>query len=349
MLITQRRLFWLLQLAGWGLFWAAMLLAGLGQWPLGSLLARKSSLALIGFAITLALRLPVRKLRDGALPLPVGVALAVASSFPAAAVWMALHNYVAAVDARGAAVARQLFPDFTNTIYYAFVLTAWSLLYFGVPAAIAQRADRERLRDAEALATRARLAALRLQLNPHFLFNTLNAISTLVTEGRGAEANRMIGRLSGFLRLTLDAPERDEIPLTDEIDFARQYLDIEQSRFGERLHVTIDVAEGARDALVPPLILQPLVENAVRHAILPREEGGTIAISASRHDGWLRLAVDDDGTGADETNIRPAIGLTNTRERLQHLYGSGSELLFSRSAHGGLAVSIRLPYREAEA
>jgi two-component system LytT family sensor kinase len=343
---ARHRLFWNLQVAGWSLFWAAMLLAGVGQWSFLTLLLRKSSLSLTGFTITLALRVPLRRLRDGAMPLPAVVVLTGALSFAGAAVWMALHNFVLVADARGAAFARRLFPDTTNTIYYAFVLIAWSLLYFGIPAAIAHREDRERLRNAEALATRARLEALRLQLNPHFLFNTLNAISTLVTEGRSAEANRMIGLLSGFLRTTLDAPERDVIRLGDEIDLARQYLEIEQTRFGKRLRVHIDVADAASNGLVPPLILQPLVENAVRHAIVPREEGGLIAITASRDDGWLRLAVEDDGDGAEATAIRPAIGLTNTRERLRHLYQERSELRFARSAHGGLAVSIRLPFRE---
>jgi two-component system LytT family sensor kinase len=340
----ERRLFWTLQAAGWGIFFGAMFLAGIAQWPLGYTLVRKSSLMIIGFALTVVLRLPYRAMRRRDAPLALIAVVGVTLSTLAAAIWMAMYNLVMSLYLHRAAN----FPDFTNTIYYAFVLIAWSALYYGVPSIRAQAADRERLLKVEALAQQARLRALRLQLNPHFLFNTLNAISTLIAEQRGAEANRMLARLSDFLRMTLESNESDEIPIAEEIDFARRYLDIERSRFGERLHVDIAVAPGAGTALVPPMILQPLVENAVRHAILPNERGGTVAIRADRVDDWLTIGVDDDGPGIDAAaGSGSGIGLNNIRQRLMQMYGERSELRLSRSVRGGLAVSIRLPFREA--
>src|SRR5262249_53523699 len=151
------------------------------------------------------------------------------------------------------------FPDFANTIYFFFVLLCWSALYFGIPAYRALGHERERLLRAEARAHEARLAALRLQLNPHFLFNALNAVSTLVADGRPTEANRMLARPPDFLPATLDRRDAAEVPLFEELEFTRQYLDIELVRFGERLRVDLDVDPAARGALVPPMILQPLV------------------------------------------------------------------------------------------
>jgi two-component system, LytTR family, sensor kinase len=335
----ERRLFWILQIGGWSIFFAAMFLAGIGQWPLGYTLLRKSSLAILGFALTLLLRIPYKSLRARSASLPIVAIVGVTLSIIAAAAWMAMHNLVMK--------GWKDFPDFTNTIYYAFLLIAWSALYFGVPSILGQKADRERLSKVEALAQQARLRALRLQLNPHFLFNTLNAISTLIAEGRNAEANRMLARLSDFLRQTLQAGDAAEIPVAEEIDFARRYLDIEKSRFGDRLHVDIAVASDAGGALVPPMILQPLVENAIKHAIVPREGGGKVAITATRDDMWLTLGVEDDGPGLD-AGAGNGIGLTNVRERLAEIYGERSEVSFSRSDRGGLAVSIRLPFRIAE-
>lgn len=347
---SRRWLFWILQLGGWGLFGAGMFVAGVSNWPVLYTAVVKSSLTVFGFAMSLVLRLIFRTLSRRGVPLQGVVLLAIPLSFGAAGVWMAAHNLVVSAFVawqRGAAgTGMRGFPDFVNTIYYFFVLMAWSVLYFGVQAYLDLQAERERLLRAESLAHQARLRALRLQLNPHFLFNTLNAISTLVSESRTAEANRMLARLSDFLRSTLERAEADEIPLSEEIDFACRYLEIEEIRFGERLRVDISVAEGAEGALVPPLILQPLVENAVRHAIGSREEGGAVAIAATRQEGWLTLGVDDDGPGPDAAmEVGKGVGLSNTRQRLAELYGTGARLELSRNERGGLAVSLRLPFR----
>ena len=344
---TSGSIFWPLQVAGWGLFGAGMFVAGITHWPLAYAAVAKTSLTVFGFAASLLLRAAYRGLSRRGVPLPALVASAIPLSYGAAALWMAPHNFV--VDRyRGLGPS---FPDFGNTIYFFFVLLCWSALYFGIPAYRDLALERQRLLRAEARAHGARLAALRLQLQPHFLFNALNAVSTLVAEGRPAEANRMLARLSDFLRATLERRDAVEVPLTDELDFTRQYLEIEEARFGERLRVEFDVEPGARTALVPPMILQPLVENAVRHAILPRTRGGAIGIVAARENGFVRLAVSDDGPGTElgGENSRPGLGLANTRQRLEELYSGRAELSLGTSALGGLAVSLRLPYREAPA
>ncbi len=360
-------LFWPLQLAGWGVFGAGMFVAGVSHWPLAYAAVAKTSLTLFGFAASLALRAVYRQLARRRVALPLIVAAAIPLSYGAAGLWMAPHNlvvdsYVAASSRAGALVpglalvpelALARFPDFANTIYFFFVLLCWSALYFGIPAYRDLGLERERLLRAEARAHEARLAALRLQLQPHFLFNALNAISTLVADGRPAEANRMLARLADFLRATLDRRDTAEVPLSEEIAFTRQYLEIEEVRFGERLRVEVDVDPETRTALVPAMILQPLVENAVRHAIVPRAAGGAIGIVAARENGILRIGVHDDGPGPSglgdggrEDPARPGLGLANTRQRLEELYGSRAELTLGESVRGGLAVSLRLPFRE---
>ncbi|MEP6995597.1 MAG: histidine kinase [Acidobacteriota bacterium] len=351
---SRRALFWILQGGGWGLFGAGMFVAGVTQWPVPYTAVVKSSLALLGFALSLVLRAIYRGLERLGVPLPGIVVAAAPLSYGAAGVWMAAHHLVVAAFVAAQRGAPQLawrgFPDVTNTIYYFFLLGAWSALYFGVQAYLDLVAQRESLLRAESLAHRARLQALRLQLRPHFLFNTLNAISTLVADARTAEANRMLSRLSDFLRRTLEGPDDDEVSLEDEVDFARQYLEIEVVRFGDRLRVEISIAPEARNAMVPAMILQPLIENAVRHAVLAREEPGTISVLAVRDREWLTLEVHDDGPGLSEAAADPqGVGLANTRARLAELYGCLGELSLARSPLGGLAVSIRLPYRIADA
>lgn len=356
-----RSLFWPLQLLGWTVFGAGMFAAGVAHWPVWYAAAVKTSLTAFGFLASLGLRAAFRELARWKAPLPAIVGAAIPLSYAAAALWMAPHNLaVASIRASQRAGAPTLaggeFPDFANTIYFFFVLLCWSALYFGIAAWRDLAAAQARAALAEARAQAARLEALRLQLDPHFLFNALNAVSTLVAEDRPGEANRMLARLADFLRTTLERRSAAEVPLSDEIDFACQYLEIEEARFGERLRVDIAVDPGAEAALVPTLILQPLVENAVRHAIGAQSAGGGIAIVVAREDGWITLGVHDDGprAGAEASTrserrrgVGLGLGIANARQRLEELYGAKAELTLDASAQGGLAVSIRLPYRAA--
>jgi two-component system LytT family sensor kinase len=215
------------------------------------------------------------------------------------------------------------------------------------------QAYRDRERQASALATelvQARLQALRMQINPHFLFNTLNTISALIHENPDA-ADRMIARLSELLRRTLDRGDVQEVPLREELEFLRIYLGIEQTRFPDRLTVTFDIEPKTQDLLVPHLILQPLVENALRHGILPREEAGRVEISAQLVDvdgQHLELKVRDNGTGLRAANGSPGregIGLRNIRSRLAQLYGEAQKFEITNAATGGVEARILMPCR----
>src|SRR5215469_7493125 len=196
----------------------------------------------------------------------------------------------------------------------------------------------------------AQLTALKMQLHPHFLFNTLHSISSLVLEDP-QKANSMIARLGDFLRLTIDNSEQQLVTLKEETEFLRCYLDIEQVRFGDRLAVAFDLEPQTLSAQVPHLILQPVVENAIQHAIAPRAAQGQINIEAKRLDSLLRIAVSDNGPGLTSNAIPSAkkcVGLTNVRTRLQQIYGPDFRFELMNGRNGGLTVVMEIPFqREA--
>jgi two-component sensor histidine kinase len=234
---------------------------------------------------------------------------------------------------------------FAGTLYSMLLLLCWSGLYFGIKFYEHLQHEREATLAASALAQEAQLKMLRYQLNPHFLFNTLNAISTLVLDGQNRTANLAVSRLSEFLRYTLDQDPMKKVTLRQELDALNLYLGIEKLRFGDRLKLEFDVDERCETALVPSLLLQPLVENAMKYAIAPREQGGSVTIIAGIEGHGLRLAVVDDGpglpVGATSANGR-GVGLRNTRERLKVLYGDAHRLEVA-DAGPGLRVEMRLP------
>jgi LytS/YehU family sensor histidine kinase len=191
----------------------------------------------------------------------------------------------------------------------------------------------------------ARLMALQMQLNPHFLFNALHTITALMHKDVEA-ADRMIARLSELLRLALENTETSQVPLGQELDFLQRYLEIEQTRFGARLTVRIDVRPDALQALVPNLVLQPLVENAIRHGVEPHAKPGLVEVRGWRDERTLSLEVRDNGGGlAKGQPFVDGVGLANTRARLQHLYGKGHVLELVEAADGGLSVRLKLPFR----
>ncbi|PAP78025.1 sensor histidine kinase [Rubrivirga marina] len=239
------------------------------------------------------------------------------------------------------------------------------IIFLAVLAVGYARATLYRLREREAEATRllaertqlegqlseARLSALRMQLNPHFLFNTLNAVSALV-ERDPAGVRTMIARLSSLLRRVLDDDGSAEVPLRDELAFIRDYLDVQRVRFQDRLEIEESIAPETVDALVPPLLLQPLVENAIGHGVRRIEEGvGTIRLAARVDDGRLRLSVEDNGPGLDggdgQAGSAGGVGLRNTRERLHALYGDDAELALRDRPDRGVVAEVVLPFRPA--
>jgi two-component system LytT family sensor kinase len=194
---------------------------------------------------------------------------------------------------------------------------------------------------------RAQLQALRMQLNPHFLFNAMNSIAMLVRGGRNAEAVRMLAGLGDLLRTVLEEERPHEVPLRDELQFLERYLEIEQIRAG-RLKVQMNVAPEAMDARVPNLILQPIVENAIRHGIARSSTASLVEIGAWRENGSLLLSVRDDGPGVRPEG-REGVGLRNTRARLAGMYGDAQRLELRNAEEGGALVTIRLPYLRGEA
>jgi two-component system LytT family sensor kinase len=196
--------------------------------------------------------------------------------------------------------------------------------------------------------TSSQLSALKMQLHPHFLFNTLSAVMVLVRQQKGRSAETMLSRLSDLLRHTLEDVDAQEVPLWRELDFLRLYLSIEQARFEDRLCVRIDAGPELSDALVPHMALQPIVENAVRHGLGQSEEPVLIHVSVSRVNGHLKLTVTDDGPGCSTPVFEEkGIGLRNTRNRLKRLYGSEATFSAESRVPRGVQVTMTVPYRTA--
>ncbi|HKO36119.1 MAG TPA: histidine kinase [Pyrinomonadaceae bacterium] len=233
--------------------------------------------------------------------------------------------------------------------FHAEVLTYWMMigLTHGIDYYRKYRERELRASQLEATLTQARLDALRMQLHPHFLFNTLNSISVLMSEDVTA-ARRMLTRLSDLLRASLDNAATHEVSLKEELEFLNNYLQIEQTRFHDRLTVRMNIDPAVLTATVPNLILQPLVENAIRHGIAPRAQPGVIDISAERENGMVRLKVCDNGAGlgsAGAAGLTKGIGLANTQARLDQLYGANHSFEMHSPDSGGLEVTILIPFR----
>ncbi|MEO6228383.1 MAG: histidine kinase [Thermomonas sp.] len=227
-------------------------------------------------------------------------------------------------------------------------LIAFCAIHAVVDRYQALEAERAHVQEALALARDAELRALRYQLHPHFLFNTLNAISTLIAEQRGTDANRMLARLADLLRSTLERGEVNEISLAEELALTGHYLDIEKIRLGERLALELRVGADLLQAAVPALLLQPLVENAIRHGIAPRTAGGRLELHVERVGEQLQVRLHNNGvtsTTDAETTSRPTIGLQNVRERLARLYGNAHAFDFALAANGDCTVQIAMPFR----
>ncbi len=228
---------------------------------------------------------------------------------------------------------------FNFLVYWVMIAVTHAFAYYR------KYQERElRTAELERRLAQARLHALQMQLNPHFLFNTLHAISSLMHRNVDA-ADRMIARLSELLRYALESTEAQEVPLSQELHFLRRYLEIEETRFGPRLRVQFDVDPASLAALVPNLILQPLVENAIRHGIEPHARPGHLLVRTRRQGPQLSLVVADNGGGLDPANLDEGVGLANTRARLHHLYGPHHTFSLNNAPSGGLEAALTIPFR----
>jgi two-component system LytT family sensor kinase len=238
-----------------------------------------------------------------------------------------------------------LFTAFQSTV----LLFLWCSLYFSIKQWQQGAREREGRLRAESEMRQARLNTLRYQLNPHLLFNSLNAVSTLVHEGNSAAATQMLAQIGVLLRSALDQGDDMEVPLAAEIEFIERYLAVERIRFGSRLQVEIIIAPEILRAQIPSMLLQPLVENAVQHGIGPLIEGGHIRVHGTRHGGQLRISVQNSGPrddGREASGIVKGVGLGNTAERLRTLYGARHRLELRWPSDGGCEVLLELPFAE---
>jgi two-component system LytT family sensor kinase len=243
---------------------------------------------------------------------------------------------------------------FNLLTYWAILGVSLALDYYRKYQERKLRASQLELRTSqlETQLAQAQLSALRMQLHPHFLFNTLNAIVVLVRKSSNEEAVYMLTGLSELLRHALDNIGAQEVLLKQEIDFLERYLEIEQVRYNDRLRVHLKIEEETLDALVPNLILQPLVENAIRHGIGKRLTAGVLEISARRENGRLQLEVRDDGPGLPENWSHiggKGIGLANTRARLRQLYGEAQEFNLRNAESGGTIATLMIPFQRGRA
>jgi two-component system LytT family sensor kinase len=249
-------------------------------------------------------------------------------------------KYPALIDCYRAYFAFGFYIDLI--IALLIVIAVHALLYYQ-----SFRASELAQSSLKAQLAQAQLRALKMQLHPHFLFNTLHSISSLVLED-APKANSMIARLGDFLRLTVDNSEQQLVTLKEETEFLRCYLDIEQVRFGDRLTVAFELEPQTLSAQVPHLILQPLVENAIQHAIAPRAARGHINIEAKRLNSLLRVAISDNGPGigSNANSLgKKCVGLSNVRSRLQQFYGSDFRFELMNAGDGGLTVVIEIPFQ----
>jgi hypothetical protein len=248
--------------------------------------------------------------------------------------------------------ALQITPQrvLTSSVLYLWTFCLALILLWAARASRSAEVNAARAAEAEAAAVKAQSAALRLQLNPHFLFNTMNSISSLVALDRKGEAEEMMGRLCDFLRGSLNADPMADVPLCQEIDAIDAYLSIEATRFGERLEIDIDVAPDTVNAAVPNFILQPFVENAIKHGVSLAKGPAHVTVAAAREGEELVLTVTNSAQPGDQASAgrlpsrhRTGIGISNTRERLRNRFGNRGKLV-AGPAEGGYKAAIRLPF-----
>lgn len=225
--------------------------------------------------------------------------------------------------------------------YKAIVTTDYLLRFYE-----GYQAEKDRAARLEAQLAQAELRALKMQLQPHFLFNALNSISSLVLQEPRAAVD-MITYLGDFLRLTIENNGAQEVELERELEFLRCYLEIEQVRFRDRLRVSFEIEPETRQAQVPNLILQPIIENAIKHGIAPRAAAGQIEICARRLNGHLQIRVSDDGPGLDRSSLSAGVGLANTQERLRQIYRSDFQFSLAQGEQGGTVVTLEIPFAMA--
>ncbi len=350
LLRDRNRLFWTLNISGWLGYTLAAWLGALAHEKPESYVMVILATAALGFVVTIPMRHLYRRLWTRPVAV-LGFAM-IATSYVVAIPWRWASNSMYYSWVKDSWQPEHLMDYIGGLLGSFYILLCWSGIYFGIKYYQQLQEQTEATLKATSAAHQAQLKMLRYQLNPHFLFNTLNAISTLILDGANTTANQAVSRLSDFLRYTLDNDPMKRVSLGSELDALDLYLEIEKVRFGERLIVEKDVDDAAMQALVPSLILQPLIENAIKYAISPSEDGGTLRISARVQHSTLVLQLSDTGPGLGngrQVGKSSGVGLQNTRERLQQLYGDEQAFTLAPNDPTGLVITINIPYETDDA
>jgi sensor histidine kinase YesM len=342
---NKNKLFWLMHTAGWLGFALVHYL--------GSLLHDLRDIFIViiflnaysGWMLTIPLRYLYKHIWNYK---PIHIALViVVASYVTGVIWQVIKNLNYWEIYKHGYEPEHLIYYTKFSVWSFYIVMSWSVLYFAIKYYQMLQTAKQNVLKANTEAHQAQLKMLRYQLNPHFLFNTLNAISTLILVKDNNVANGMVTKLSDFLRYTLDKDPMKKVTLENEIEVLTLYLDIEKVRFEDRLTVLFNVDESCKQALVPSMILQPLAENSIKHAISVQEEGGTISVNVTCSNKKLKIEVSDDGPGAEIVNGNlhrtNGVGLVNTKERLEALFGKDFSLIVSTNSPKGVKVNITVP------
>jgi len=344
----KNRAFWILQSIGWSGYFFLRSLSGFANSMGWMYLVHTILLTLTGYSLTLLMASLFRRLIRikpvWTLVLSLIIVMIASMAFSVIETW--------SVSTFLKPNFRPIGVEYLGAILLNFsLLAAWAALYYGINYFLLLE-DQIRLRERlESQASSAQLAMLRYQLNPHFLFNTLNSISTLVLLKHTERANAMLARLSSFLRYTLANEPTAKVTLAQEVETLKLYLEIEKMRFEDRLRPHFRIESETIGARLPSLLLQPLIENAIKYAVTPAENGADIWLTASREGQAVRIEVADNGNGdGSEIAASPStgVGLANIRDRLSQAYGAAHRFETKQNDHGGFSVIVEIPFETGE-
>ena len=339
----KNRAFWILQSAGWAGYFVLRTLSGIANAMGWSFVIHTALLTATGYSITLLMAASYRrliKLRPIVTwAISIVLVLLASASFSAIEVW----SYATFLSPGSRPGGLQFFSSILLTFS---LLAAWSALYYGINYYLLLEEQTDQLLRLEHQASNAQLAMLRYQLNPHFLFNTLNSISTLVLLKQTERANAMLSRLSSFLRYTLVNEPTGQVTVEQEVETLKLYLEIEKMRFEDRLRPHFRIEAETIGVRLPSLLLQPVVENAIKYAVTPSEDGADIWVTATREGSAVRIEVADSGPGGGAGLVSvhsTGVGLANIQDRLAQAYGPAHGFTTKKNEQGGYSVIIEIP------
>jgi sensor histidine kinase YesM len=342
----KNRAFWILQSAGWAGYFILHTLSGIANAMGWSFVLHTALLTATGYSITLLLGAIFKRLIR--MKPVITWMITITLVLLAAAIFSAIWTWSHATFVRPGFTPEGL-QFMSSILMTTALLVAWSALYYSINYYLILEEQSDRLLRLEHQASSAQLAMLRYQLNPHFLFNTLNSISTLVLLKQTERANAMLSRLSSFLRYTLVNEPMGSVTVAQEVETLKLYLEIEKMRFEDRLRPRFEIDPDVSRARLPSLLLQPLVENAIKYAVTPQEEGADIEVAARRVGDRVVIRVKDTGPGAEDHWVKAqestGVGLANIRDRLAQAYGPDQKIDTESNRNGGFSVTIEIPYQ----